>query len=359
MSEATFRFPAHWYDGRTAVRREGTAVWDGAGGLRLEEPGEPPVTVDIAKLRYQETRRHEIVYSAADEADFRLVMPADMPPGLAAKMPAKAEYGRWIDRIGLGRAAAGFAVVSAAAVALFLTLPEWLGPMVPQAWERRMGDAMVGDLGNRLCHTPAGDAALAKLLNEVDPAREKVRAGVANIEMVNAVALPGGQVLLFDGLVQEAESPEELAGILAHEVGHVRERHVMTAMLRQFGLSILSSGIGSNVGGGIITAASLSYSRDAEQEADVYARTQMARSDINPAGAAQFFERKLEEAGGESENVVTGWIATHPASGNRAKAFRESAIDGKTYAPVLTDAEFAALKSMCEDDNDVEEFDLF
>ena len=165
-------------------------------------------------------------------------------------------------------------------MALFLTAPDWLGPRIPPGWERQIGEAMVGDFGGRICHTPAGDAALAKLLAKVDPAEEKVRAGVANMAMVNAVALPGGQVMLFDGLVQQADSPEELAGVLAHEVGHVRERHVMTALLRQFGLSILLAGADSGVTNGVFGLAAMGYSRDAEREADDYARARMAESNI-------------------------------------------------------------------------------
>ncbi|HBR84283.1 MAG TPA: peptidase, partial [Erythrobacter sp.] len=63
-------------------------------------------------------------------------------------------------------------------------------PRIPAGWERQIGDALVGDFGGRICHTPAGDAALAKLLAKVDPAdnaQDKVRAGIANMDMVNAV----------------------------------------------------------------------------------------------------------------------------------------------------------------------------
>ena len=178
--------------------------------------------------------------------------------------------------------------------------------------------------------------------------------------MVNAVALPGGQVMLFDGLVQQADSPEELAGVLAHEVGHVRERHVMTALLRQFGLSILLAGADSGVTNGVFGLAAMGYSRDAEREADDYARARMAQSDISPMGAAGFFER-MAESQGDSEDApaVIGWLASHPSSGERAEAYRAAAKEDADYPPVLTEAEFAALKSMCAQDSDVEEFGFF
>lgn len=358
MDEA-FRIPAQWYDGTNAVRHTGELSWDGRETLSLDAPTSAQ-RFAASDLRFGESRPGQHVYQRESLPDFRLMLADELPPGLAAQLPAKSVYGGWIDRVGLGKAAAGFAALSAVAVALFLTAPDWLGPRVPDSWERNIGEAMIGDLGNRVCHTSEGDAALAKLLAKVDPAEEKVRAGIANMDMVNAVALPGGQVLLFDGLVQQAESPEELAGVLGHEVGHVRERHVMTALIRQFGLSILLAGADSGVTNSLFGLASMGYSRDAEREADAYARERMEESDISPLGAARFFERLADDSGErDGAPAALGWLASHPASGERAEAFREAAEDGEDYTPVLTAEEFAALKSMCEDDPDVEEFDLF
>ena len=356
MSETAFQTFAQWYDGHTAIRHEGEAVWDGGSLLSLHGPS-GSMNVPFSDLQYGEERAGEIVYHRKSESDFRLILPADLPPGLSSKLPERQTYGAWVDKLGLGKATAIFAGISVAAVALFMTAPEWLGPRIPQSWERNLGDAIVGDFGNRLCHTPEGDAALAKLLSNVDPEQEKVRAGVANLGMVNAVALPGGQVLLFDGLVQDAESPEELAGVLGHEVGHVRERHVMTAMLRQFGLSILLSGVNTTVGDTMFGLAAMGYSRDAEREADEYSRERMAESKVSPLGAARFFERLGGDGDDDDEDLV-GWVSSHPDPAERAKAYR-AAARGKTFEPVLTDEEFRALKSMCRQDPDVESFDLF
>lgn len=355
-----YQVAAQWYDGASAIRHEGELVWDGADSIALHGIDGSVVPVPPDDLRFGEARPGRLVYRRHSLPDFRLYLPDALPPGFAQILPTRSEYGAWVDRIGLGKAAVGFGVVSALAVALFLTAPEWLGPRVPPSWEREMGEAIIGDLGNRVCHTPEGDAALAKLLAAVDPSREKVRAGVANSGVINAVALPGGQVLLFDGLVQDAGSPEELAGVLAHEVGHVRERHVMTAMLRQFGLSILLSGANSGVTDGIFGIASMGYSREAEREADAYARARMAQSDISPLGSAQFFERMAKQYGDDEDMpAALGWIASHPSSSKRADAYRASAVAGKDYVAPLTDAEFIDLKAMCEEDRDVEGFDLF
>ena len=349
--EESFRTSAQWYDGQSAVRHEGEALWDGAQHFALRSVSSN-LDIGLRELVHAEERGGQKVYRWTGDEDFRLILPADLPPGLAAALPARRSYGRWIDRLGLGKATIIFASVSAGLLALFFTAPDWLGPRIPTSWERSMGDALVGDFGNRICHTPEGDAALAKLLAKVDPAEEKVRAGIANSTDINAVALPGGQVLIFDGLVQEAETPEELAGVLGHEVGHVRERHVMTALLRQFGLTVLLSGMNTGVGDTLFGLAAMDYSRDAEREADEYSRARMAEGGVSPLGAAEFFER-LSERYDYDEDSLMGWAASHPGPGERADAYREAA-KGKTFAPVLTEQEFGALKTMCEEDEDVE-----
>lgn len=351
---------ANWFDGKSALRHGGTATWDGGDNLVLRRFDGVTLHVPLAGLRFQELRPDAISYRLADDPDFRLLLPREVPDGLAALLPARSEYGRWVDRLGLGKAAAAFAVVSAAAVALFMTAPGWLGPMVPASWERGLGDAMIGDFGNRICHTDAGDAALARLAARLDPGGEPVRIGIANIAMVNAAALPGQQVLIFDGLVQEAESPDELAGVLAHEIGHVRERHVMTAMLRQFGLSILVSGFNSDVGTQALGIMSLDYSRDAERAADAYARRRLAAGNVSPIATARFFERLGGDSGSEGEDPEwTSWIDTHPAPAGRARSFRAAALPNHAYAPALSAQDFAALKGMCASDLDVEELFLF
>lgn len=354
-------FPVSWYDGRNARRHQGSARWDGAAALWLVSDWGDPLSVPLADLKHVDSHRNAEVYTRQSEPDFRLTLPSPLPQDLAAAMPRAARYGGWIDRHGLARMSIAFGLVSAVLVALFLTAPDWLGPRIPQSWERRMGEAMIGDFGNRICHTPAGDRALARLTRTIGSGNGDLRIGVANIEMVNAVALPGGQILIFDGLLQEAESPEEVAGVLAHEIGHVRKRHVMTALLRQFGLTILASGFNSGFAQNAFGLASLGYSREAEREADEFARSQMKEARVSPLGAAGFFDRMAKQYGDEAEDrtAIAGWIATHPSSGERAREYRKSFDKAGNYRPVMSAQDFDALKSMCAEDEDVESFDFF
>jgi len=354
--------PASWYDGRSAIRHEGLLCWHGADRLVLRHPLAEGIDFGADELIFRVERPGERVFGLKGTPQFRLILKGAAPREIEAALPARARYGKWVDRIGLPGAILAFTAVSAALVAMFMTAPSWLGPMIPSSWERSMGEAMVGDFGNRVCHTPAGDAALAGLAAKLDPGGEPVRVSVANIDMVNAVALPGGQIILFDGFLQHAESPDEIAAVLAHEIGHVRERHVMTALLRQFGISILASGAGSGLGESALGIVALGYSREAEGEADGFARARMERARISPAGAVEFFERLRLEAGkvkGADEPGWTAWVQSHPSPVDRARAFREAVRRDGGYAPALSDKEFAAVRAMCDEDQDVEEFGLF
>jgi Zn-dependent protease with chaperone function len=323
----------------------------------LRQPEAEGVDFAADELIFREDRPGERIYALQGTPRFRLMLKGEVPDEIEALLPRPYRYGRWIDRFGLPQAAIALALASAGLIAVAMTAPSWLGPLIPAGWERRMGEAMVGDFGNRICHTKAGDAALAKLAAKLDPGGDPIRVGVANLPLVNAVTLPGGQVLVFDGLVQHAKSPDELAAVLAHEIGHVRERHVMTALLRQFGVSILTAGADSGVGQGVLGIASLGYSRKAESEADAFARAQLSRARISPAGGAALFERLRKEAGKEPD--WAGWLQSHPAPADREKAFLGAVRRDGDYTAALSKTEFAAIRDMCREDTDVERFDLF
>jgi len=212
----------------------------------------------------------------------------------------------------------------------------------------------VGDFGGRFCHTSAGDAALNKLVASLDDAPQDLRVEVANVDMLNAVALPGGNVILFDGLLKQARTSDEVAGVLAHEIGHVRQKHVMQALLRQMGLAVVLGGVDGNKGAVVNNMLAMSYSRNAEAEADAHSMKVMGNANISPVGTASFFDRlsRLDgSAGTLKDNAgITGYLSSHPLSVARKDAFEKSIVKGKNYKPALTPVEWTELKTMCTQD---------
>ncbi len=170
-----------------------------------------------------------------------------------------------------------------------------LAPLVPQGIERRLGNAADVQVRAMLdkgpmatarsnAETPpvekAGHAAFEKLMARLQTAaslRLPLQAAVIRREEANAIALPGGHIYVFKGLIDQAETVDEVAGVIAHELGHVANRDGTRAIVQATGLSLIFGILlGDFVGGGAVVLASESllksaYSRSAERRADDYA----------------------------------------------------------------------------------------
>lgn len=258
-----------------------------------------------------------------------------------------------IDRFGLWPSLAVFAVLAAVTVILFLRTPAMVARAVPPSVERKLGDLMVGDLGGRTCDGGDGPAALAALVQRIDADDAAIDVRVVNLPIVNAVTLPGGRIVIFDGLLRAAKSPDELAGVLGHEIGHVKNRDVMESLLRQIGLSVLLGGLDGNVGGYTNALLASSYSRSAESRADDFAIEMLRDATVSPLPTADFF-RRLGGKEGKDGGIThaLGYLASHPVSSGRAKAFAASARGA--YRPALTPDQWRALRGICPADKDVE-----
>jgi Zn-dependent protease with chaperone function len=346
-------FDAWHYDGKNAVRRKVEVQIIGRQFYLLEtERRHGPFA--FSDIEYVTHKDDADVYGLKETDGWRLMLSGPVPSDLSAMLPARRNYGGWVDRLGFGKAAVAFTLASAAAVAVVLLSPQWLAPLIPSSVDEKLGDALVGDFGGRFCSTPAGDAALKKLVASLDANPDDLQVEVAKIDMVNAVALPGGKVILFDGLVKQARSPDEVAGVLAHEIGHVREKHVMQALLRQMGLAVVLGGIDGNSGALVNNMLSMSYSRESEAEADAYSMKALGGANISPIGTASFFDRLSKMDGsansGTSDNGIAGYMSSHPLSRSRKDAFEKSIVKGKNYKPALTPTEWTELKTMCTQD---------
>jgi predicted Zn-dependent protease len=205
---------------------------------------------------------------------------------------------------------------------------------------------MSGDLGGRVCTAPAGQRALDRLAGRLALPGSRVRVRVVDLGLVNAVTLPGRQVVLFRGLLGAARSPDEVAGVLGHELGHVENRDVMTGLLRDFGISLLIGG----ADGGKVANALLSsrYGRAAERAADAHAIAALARADISPADTAAFFDRLGKREPGAVAGRLLTYLSTHPLSAERRRAFVAATRRAPPYRSAMSVGEWQALRQICE-----------
>jgi Zn-dependent protease with chaperone function len=248
------------------------------------------------------------------------------------------------------------AVVSLVLTAIYLVplVADRLAPLIPLPLERRLGDAVDNQVralfGEEACDAAAGSAALAKLSERLTGgAGLPMPAEIAVLpsEVPNAVALPGGYVHLFDGLLDRAEGPDEVAAVLAHELGHVAGRDGLRKLLQAGGTSFLLGLLfGDVTGGGAIVFAAQAmldsrYSRGAEAAADAFAAELMLELGRSPKPLGAFLARL---AGDEGDGLA--FLSSHPVTGERVRA-----LDAKDRAasgpPLLGEGEWRALKAIC------------
>jgi Zn-dependent protease with chaperone function len=237
-------------------------------------------------------------------------------------------------------------------------------PLVPIAVEQKLGDAVDGQIRATLdtkhlgaafvcgsgANGAAGRAALDKLVGRLQAAAAlpyPLRVDVVRRPDFNAFALPGGHIYVFQGLIDRAQSPDELAGVLAHEIGHVAHRDGTRTVLQAAGLSFLfGMMLGDFVGGGAVVIAAKtvvrsSYSRRVEAAADIYSVSLMRKVGADPRALAVILARVTAD---KDEGIKI--LADHPDTKDRVVAINAIAPTGAT-TPLLGAADWAALKQIC------------
>lgn len=294
-----------------------------------------------------------------------------LDPALAAEIDKRA---RNVDRTGTQQRRQRVSVIGwsvAATVSLLLVaifgvpaVAERLAPLLPAAVEHRLGDAVDMQLrgildtrrtgaafecGAATSEKP-GRAALDKLVHRLEAAAglpTPLRSTVVRRTEANAMALPGGQVYVFRGLIEKADNADEVAGVIAHEIGHIAHRDGTKAVLRAGGLSFLFGMLlGDFVGGGAVVVAAKtvlqsSYSREAEAAADAYGAELMTKAH----GNARALATMLAKIGGATEPGMK-ILLDHPETQARIAAINKLA-GARPTTPFLEAGEWAALKRIC------------
>ncbi|TRW14305.1 M48 family metallopeptidase [Glacieibacterium frigidum] len=322
--------------------------WRGSDGAGEQIP--------LALLRRGDRAGARVVLHRVDRPDWRLVLGEDVPRDWLRTLP---DVGTLTGRTRSIYIGAGVTAVAVAA-GLWLfgdALLERMAPLVPQRVTQPIGDTLVASLGGRMCNNAAGAAALDRLTARLRPAGgfvEPLQVSVLNTGAVNALAAPGGRIVIFRGLIDKARDPDEVAGVLAHELTHVQLRHPTKALLRQFGVSLLLQSMGGDVAGYADLAVVLSSTRRAERAADAGAVRLLQGAGVSPAGLAAFFERMRDEDRKPRSDVaerlaerIGDYAATHPGADERAKLVAAAVAKQGAVQPAMSDADWVALRSIC------------
>ncbi len=195
----------------------------------------------------------------------------------------------------------------------------------------------------------AVDSILTRICDRNGIERSELKLHLLQKDRVNAMALPDGHLVVYSGLINETSSPEELAGIIAHEVAHIEENHVMKKLVKEIGLSVLVGAAGGSAGGEVAktaanTLSSSAFSRDYEKEADIRAVDYMIKAKIDPRPLADFMYKLSLDDPDFLDNLA--WISSHPMSEDRALYLLEY-IGSKPadFEGVIDDEAWQALKT--------------
>lgn len=257
-----------------------------------------------------------------------------------------------------------------------------IAALIPMSVEDRIGRTAIGQISlifgglrdseDMLCDNPAGVAALDALtarLEAVDDSPYTFNVRVLDISIPNALAAPGGHIVIFRGLIDLAETPDEVAGVLGHEIGHVVHRHATTNLVRTVGIDALIIPLisGGTMASDLVSglgkmALQASYSREAERDADLVAVEMLTQAGIRAGSFTELLLRIEKRYGGEEETAeaenaesdgasfsLPDLLSSHPATPERAALVAEAAKAGGD--PGLTDEQWQALRSICKGDN--------
>jgi Zn-dependent protease with chaperone function len=349
------------YDGLSARGRT-AAVTIEFGVLAISYADGSIERISLSTLARGVRSPERITVHRDDAPDWRLVI---AEPNLPRELSGLRPVGRF-----RGRTVAVYTAVSLALIMSAASL--WAGgdrildvivSVIPHRPLEKLGNAMVKGIGSdRRCNAPDGQAALERLLTRLRPPQgfvEPIRVSVADVDTINAFAAPGGQIVILRGLIDQAKSPDEVAGVLAHELTHVQLHHPTKALIRAVGLSTLVQSLGGQTGALMNEAVLLSGTRDAERAADAGALQLLAGARISPVGLADFFRRmgarKPAHNASRGDALIDrlgGFMASHPGNGERLSAIdRAGKGEGET-TPAMSDDDWKSLRTICKTDGE-------
>ncbi len=362
-----YEWPAYYLDGQTAIRHPCS--------VRLMREGLEVVTAGGSRRfwSYRELRQTQGFYEGEEVrlehggelAETLLVPDAKF---LASLHEAAPQLGGRFHDPGRRGSRARLTVLAAVAVvgitgALYLwgipALAAVVAPRVPVGWEEALGHSATRHLAppELRCEDPrrqqALDSVVARLAAAVPRSPYTFHLYVVNRPEVNALAAPGGYIVVFRALLERTRTPEELAGVLAHEMEHVVERHATQAVIQHASTGLLLAALTGDMTGplayGLESArvlAQLQYSRRAEAQADEGGMKMLLRARIDPTGMIRFFQELVKDD--KQPRAALRYLSTHPTTADRIEHLKGlAAAASGPPVPLLPDADWDDVKTIC------------
>lgn len=173
----------------------------------------------------------------------------------------------------------------------------------------------------------AMDGILERLTNQIS--NYTIEILVVDTPEVNAFALPGGLIIVNTGLIGAADNPEEVASVIAHEIGHIEHRDSLNRIIRSLGISTVITLSGSSEAGNVVrdmiqSGVENQFTKQQEEDADSFGFDLMAKSQLNPVHFADFMQ-KLEAGETKVNKTLQRYLGDHPVLEERIKIAKQKA----------------------------------
>lgn len=374
MTARKLQFAGSLFDGRSSQKHL-VDVELTPQEIILKAPGDKPIRWAYPQLRW-----------AADTSPFHIEHCAEGDEGLETLVVDDPDFYRSVleiapksfssreneSKFNWRPYSVGILVLIFSAYVFIKTVPSFLADQmvekIPIEWEVTVGQSILKMLP--VAQKP--DPEVLKVLQDtVDFLKQSLpgnpydlKVYILPVEQVNALALPGGPIVIFEGLIDKAESPEELAGVLAHEIQHILLRHSTRGILRNLAKSMLVTlflGDVNSVMEGIVQLAgqleTLGLSREMEAEADQKGMELILAANIDPHGMIRIFKKLMQEDFSQKklpkgkpvseENDLSSYFSTHPSSQNRLARLEKQmrSHENRIWTPLFPNLDWNEIKS--------------
>ena len=349
-----------YYDGQTAARESVTLTLEGAR-LRISRSDGSTLLWPLSLIRQtQGTLSTEQIRIEFGEEPTQAVLVNDarFAAEIRAASPAARRTFRrqWKTYQVLSWSAGALVILTALYIWGGPAAATWVANRLPPSWDISMGQSFARHLSRtgRVCAHADSVPELASLVSRLVDASGRTpyefHVYVLRDTLVNAFAVPGGFLFLNAGLIDAARTPEELAGVLAHEIQHVTLRHSTRAILRELPLRVAFASLaGAGIESGASTMVSigaLSYRRADEAEADREGMRLLHAANVDASGMISFMRTLDEKHDGPPE--LARYLSSHPRTADRIAELEALAAQPPNAArPLLDAAAWARLRDLC------------
>ena len=333
------RIRGHLYEPGSSERVDATLAC-GQGRFHLCRAGDTAATE--VEIREASERLAGIPQTLTLGSGQRFVSFEELPPGFLGEAETKMSRGTdWLDRFSPVKAAVLFGVLALAVLGLRAVVPvvaDRAVVLIPHRAEVFIGRQAFREF----------EAAMFSPTRLAEPRRARIqaaaqalarRAGIdpipelhfrdAGLLGANAFAFPGGPIVVTDDLVRVLDNDDQILAVIAHELGHVRERHGMRQVLRVGGMFVIASAVlGADdslleeLAAIAVSTVSAGYSRDFERDADAFAGRLLQSAGRSTGDLADAFRALLDDCG-EVCRGDAGWLSSHPGLESRIQALEE------------------------------------